>query len=152
MLEFLITFAFVIFIIMLIKKVTKRINKKANERVQSESALEYNQKKFDKFYDDLNKDTLPNIPEPTEEEIRKYMEKCEKELLRFKDNEKVIQNNSIPIEVCIWVDKVYDYYLSDLKHQFGVIHRCEAARKNLYQYKGYTWYTISECHPEIIFD
>ncbi len=153
MLELFISFAFVIFIIIvLIKNAAKRSDKKAIEQVQTESPIEYNQKKFKKFYDDLNKDNLPSFPKPTEKEIRKYMEKREEVLMRFNENEKVIQNNSIPVEVCIWVDKVYNYYLSDLKPLLGMVHGCENARKELYQYKGYIWFTASECHPEIDFD
>ena len=117
---------------------------------------EYNRSLFDRFYNDLKNNQLPTIPSPTQTEIKEYSRKREARLSRISapateetwyDPEKIKANESIPIEIVIWVDKVYDYYFDSLRQQLGVIHRCQSARASLYRYKGYRYYTISQTHP-----
>ena len=123
-----------------------------------QSIAEYNNSLFDRFYNDLRNDQLPMIPSPTQAEIMEYNRKREARLSRISapateetwyDPEKIKANESIPIEVVIWVDKVYKYYFDSLRRQLGVIHGCEGARASLYRYKGYRYYTISQTHPHI---
>ncbi len=119
---------------------------------------DYNNILFDKFYHDLNNNKLPKIPNPTKKEIMKYTQMKNESLKKAEsssesvDMSKLLENNSIPVEVDIWVDKVYNYYFNSLKHMLGMFRWCDGARKALYQYKGYTWYTASELYPDIIFD
>ena len=119
---------------------------------------EYNTVLFDKFYHDLNNNKLPKIPNPTKAEIREYIRRKNESLKKEEsssdsvDMSKLLENNSIPVEVDIWVDKVYDYYFRSLEPMLGMVHWCEGARKALYRHKGYTWHTISELYPYIIFD
>ena len=61
-------------------------------------------------------------------------------------------NNSIPIEVEIWVDKIFDMYFKDLFPEFGQVHKCYAIRKKLYKYKGYTCYSFIDVHPGVRVD
>ena len=69
------------------------------------------------------------------------------------DNTKGLQANyDIPVEIDIWVDKVFSYYFDDLKLMLGLYRRCDGARKELYKHKGYTWYSISELYPTVEFD
>ena len=124
----------------------------------SSNPYEYDKTMFSKFYHDLENNALPEIPDPTQNEImdytRKRTERLTKKCLLSDDvNEAFLQeNNSIPVNVDIWVDKVYSHYFDNLMPMLGLVHWCEGARKALYKYKGYTWHTINELYPTILFD
>lgn len=122
------------------------------------SPYEHNTALFDRFYNDLKNDALPEVSGPKQSEIKQYTEKRNQSLpaddpLAGSLSRNLMQeNNSIPVEVDIWVDKVYNHYFADLKPMMGLVHMCEGARKELYKYKGYTWHTISELYPTVHFD
>ena len=114
---------------------------------------EYDKILFEKFYRDLDNNTLPEISDPTQAEIKEYTLKRYSRTSQLDVDEALLQeNNSIPVEVAIWVEKVFDYYFSDLKPLMGLVHWCEGAKKKLYEYKGYTWHTIAELYPDVCFD
>ncbi len=64
----------------------------------------------------------------------------------------LMENMAIPVEVVIWVDKVYEHYFDNLMPMMGLVHWCEGARKALYTYRGNKWHTISELYPLVHFD
>lgn len=113
--------------------------------------LEHNEKLFERFWDDLQNDKLHIIKD---REIKKYIKlyNQHKENVDPNINEKQRANLDIPVEIRIWVDRVYHYYFHDLQPLIGGVHGTESVIKALYRYKGYNYYTIQECHPEIIFD
>lgn len=126
-----------------------------------QSIAEYNSALFDWFYNDLRNNQLPTIPSPTQAEIIEYNREREARLSKISapateetwyDPEKIKANESIPIEIVIWVDKVYNYYFESLRQQLGVIYGCDGARASLYEYKGYHYYTVSETHPHVYVD
>ena len=123
---------------------------------KEQSPVEYNTKLLEKLYEDLKNDNLPDIQDSTMEEIEKYKrEKRERSnhlISPNVDEEKMQSNLSIPAEVDMWVDKIFEYYLGDWKPMLGGVHPCNGARKALYRYKGYNWYSISELYPTVIFD
>ena len=120
------------------------------------SPLEHNDALYTRFYHDLHNEALPTVPEPTEKEIEEYKKEKEKLISKpFFDNAdmtKLQANHSIPIEIDIWVDKIFKYYFADLEPVLGGIHGCNGARKDLYKLKGYTWYSNSKLSPHVIFD
>lgn len=118
------------------------------------SPIEYNQALFARFDHDMKNNTLPKIPEPTQAKIAEY-ERSHRGHYFFLGNpdmNKLRVNESIPVKVSIWVDTVFNYYFDDLQPMLGLTHRCNSARKSLYKYKGYTWYTVSEINPGVMFD
>lgn len=139
-----------------------RINHNSAFANNTPSPFETNSALFEQFRHDLENNMLPEIPNPTKFEIIYYafqrhyaLKKCltEKDSLsNVLDQDLLRENNAIPIEVEIWVNKVYDYYFSSMLPMFGMIHFSEGARKQLYKYKGYNWHTISELHPGVRFD
>ncbi len=137
--------------------------KKMDERPRKLSDLEdyeneFNAILFERFSRDFERHAFPAVPRPTAEEIEAYKKQREErasENSRFYSNldfEKLEIKNKIPIEVEIWVDKVYNMYLGDLFPMFGQAHRCFAARKRLYKYRGFTWYNFAELHPGVMVD
>ena len=142
-------------------RVDSTIGLYSNHPQHGQSIAEYNRSLFDWFYNDLRNDQLPTIPSPTQAEIMEYRREREARLSRISapateekwyDPEKIKANESIPIEIVIWVDKVYNYYFESLRRQFGVIHWCDGARASLYRHKGYHYYTVSETHPHVYVD
>ena len=134
----------------------KKSNKLPPFDPDKQSPVEYDDALFARFYRDLRSNALPTIPEPTQKEITKYKNK-RKEMAsnRLNDStniEALKSNYSIPVEIDIWVDKVFAYYFDDLIPYLGLVHSCQGAKRELYKYKGYTWYTLSELHPFIMFD
>ncbi len=130
----------------------------SSDKKTASGPYEYNSALFQQFYHDLENNTLPEIPDPTQTEIMNYTQK-RRELLTRKnslsnsiDVNLLLENNAIPVEVEIWVEKVFCHYFDRLTPVLGLVHWCERARKALYKYKGYTWHTISELHPNVLFD
>ncbi len=119
---------------------------------------EHNSALFERFYHDLENGTLPQIPDPTEAEIAEYTRKKDKRLSKddplfsAANMTKLLENHSIPVEADIWADKVFEHYFDDLIPVLGLVYQSEAARRDLYRYKGYTWHTIIELYPAVIFD
>ena len=118
----------------------------------------YDSALFKKFYRDLKWRRLPKVPAPTQGEIA---EQIRKKASRTKQAGPLVgavredllrENDAIPAEVDLWVEKVYDHYFRDLRPMLGLVHRCNGARKALYNYKGYPWHTISELYPTVHFD
>ena len=120
----------------------------------------HNSKLFDKFSKDIDRNSLPHFRDPTKEEIDKYSKEKEKEMMTMKtgslsDNlveDRLYSNYRIPIEVDIWVDKVFEHYFHNLKPMLGLVHWTEEAKKRLYKSKGYDWYGIEELHVGVMFD
>ena len=140
-------------------KCLKKFEEKPYEPTDLESyEMEFNSLLFGRFYRDLERNTLPVIPRPTASEIEDYKIKKEKRcsksdnFYKYLDWGKAEANNSIPIEVEIWVDKIFDIYFKDLFPVFGQVHKCYAIRKKLYRYKGYNWYSFRELHPGVRVD
>ena len=113
---------------------------------------------FDQFYNDLKQNALPEIPNPTQTEIMEYTRERD-EMMKKKNSISddvnvnfLMENMAIPVEVEIWVDKVYKHYFDKLMPMMGLVHWCEGARKALYTYRGYKWHTISELYPLVHFD
>lgn len=128
---------------------------KEKEKIKETSPLDYNHYLCHVFFRDLKRNKLPCIPEPSKDEISEYMKKnCRREsnLSSYGDISRIESNASIPIEIKIWVDKIYDYYFYDLVPILGMAHLSQGAIKALYDHKGYKWYTFSECYPGVIFD
>ena len=125
---------------------------------QKDSSFEYNSALFDTFHHDLQNNLLPEIPDPTQSEIMNYTQERNEKLSHIESEsglvnmKSLMENNAIPVEVEIWVDKVYSYYFNELKPLLGMVHWCQGAKKQLYMYRGYTWHTIDELYPDIIFD
>lgn len=113
---------------------------------------------FEAFYEDLQNDNLPEIPDPTQEEIEEYTRKREE---RPNGSDRSAQymrsgfsgeNSSIPVEVEIWVDKVCDYYFHDLVSVLGLVHRCEDAKQALYKSRGYHYYRLRDRNSGVCVD
>ena len=93
---------------------------------------------------------MPHFHDPTKEERDKYGKEKEKKMMKLKngslsDNlieDRLYSNYRIPIEIDIWVDKVFEYYFHNLEPMRGLVHWTEGARKRLYESKGYKWYGI----------
>ncbi len=138
-------------------------NKNKRAKGKEYSAFDYNCALFEEFNNDLKKGSFPRVPKASKSEMIEY-EKRREEDLHFLDQclsageisklsyEKEKSNQEIPVEIEIWVEKIYSHYFSELKPMLGEVHWCEGAKKQLYEYKGYTWYTISEIYPDICFD
>ena len=141
-----------------LKETAERTEPQESDDALKQSPYEYDTALFDRFYRDLENNALPVIPDPTQAEIQAY--KATRMSLKFDcgplsdsvDPEKLEENHSIPVEVDIWVDKVFNSYFADLKPMMGLVHRCQGAKKLLYKYKGYTWHSISELYPTVDFD
>ena len=125
---------------------------------EKQSDIESNMALFRRFEEDLRNDKLPVVSNPTLIEILSYTLK-RRIVLRKKeflsdalDKKKLRSNFAIPVEVDIWVDKVYSYYFDTLIPVMGLIHFCESSRAELYKYKGYSWYTVEELYPTVYFD
>ena len=123
-------------------------------------AYKHNSRLFHEFYKDMDRNSLPHFHDPTKEEIDKYIEEKERKMMTMKtgtmsDNlikERLNLNYRIPVEVDIWVDKVFEHYFHDLELMRGLVHWTEDARKRLYKCKGYKWYAIDELFEGVIFD
>ena len=121
-------------------------------------ASKHNDALFDRFYEDFENNALPAIPEPTDLELEAARAERESKLsstYRSADSVDIYKlevNNSIPVEVEIWVDKIFKIYFGELMPLLGLVHQCDRVREELYNYKGYTWYTYSELYPDVLFD
>lgn len=119
---------------------------------------EHNSALFERFYRDLENNALPEIPSPTQAEIIDYTRRraesltAEGPISDSFDRNLLQENHSIPVEVDIWVDKVYSYYFSNLISVLGLVVSCEGARGSLYKYRGYNWHSIFELYPTVLFD
>ena len=133
------------------------LKSKKNNQTEKDP-FEFDKALFDQFYHDLKNNKLPKVSKPRRSEIEKYTQRKTERLAKRKPStDSTIEdlwseNNSIPVEIDIWVDKVYEHYFADLKPMRGLIHWCEGARRALYKYKGYTWHTISELNPGTYLD
>ena len=142
-----------------IKKKTPKSEVNAEETAEKPSVIDYNSAIFERFYKDLENNTLPKIQAPKRAEIEKYTKEREQRSAKenrietdFVDERKIQANQAIPVDVEIWVDKVYDHYFKKLKPMMGLVHGCGEARKALYKYQGYDWYDITEIYPLVHFD
>ena len=140
---------------MVIEKIKKLVQNNS-----SRIAYKHNRRLFHKFYKDMDRNYLPHFHDPTKEERDKYGKEKEKKMMKLKngslsDNlieDRLYSNYRIPIEIDIWVDKVFEYYFHNLEPMRGLVHWTEGARKRLYESKGYKWYGIDELHVDVIFD
>ena len=135
-------------------KMTEEIN---DINSKEEPDYDHNEELFAKFYANLKNGTLPTIPTPTFFEVLRYKRKRKKQIkgnspFEGIDRDKLLANHAIPVEVEIWVDKVFDYYFESLIPMLGLVHWCQGAKKALYKYRGYDWYTMMELYPDVYFD
>lgn len=118
----------------------------------------YNHRLYDRFERDLRRHALPRFPDPTPAQIAKRMrerqENAQKQCVGMTNEAyaKLLTNLAIPVEVDIWVDKVIDHYFDKFRTVMGMGGMTAAARAQLYKYRGYTWYSYQELHPDVIFD
>lgn len=147
------------------RKVEKQIKEAQKAQTHTESysyeeACKFNDALFARYHADMEKGTLPTFPAPTAEEIAKCISEKSKRMPSAYDDPSALrpdmeilkENNAIPAEVDIWVNKVCDYYFADMKHVFGRPFPTAGVKKELYKLKGYEWHTAKEIYPSVHFD
>ncbi len=134
--------------------------KKQDDNVYNEFA--HNQTLITRLFNDIENGTLCEITEITNEEIeelRVYRNNIKldspeyQESYYAKDVKEMLENNLlIPIEIEAWVNKVVDFYLKDGIPMMGMCHSIWKAKKQLFDYKGYKWYSPVDLEPGTMFD
>ena len=151
--------------------------KKSNGKMKSTTMIEASRKdpvmraspidKLTQLYQDLEDNKLPKISEPTDEEINECNLRREEFIAHLYTRlhqspnhmgtaEKTIEmaksNREIPTEVEIWVEKMINKYMENTTPMLGLVHCVDSAKKKLYAYRGYNWYSASELYPNVTFD
>jgi hypothetical protein len=140
----------------------KSLKKKKEQDNNVYNGFDHNLTLITKLFRDIENSTLCEIAEITNEEIevvRAYRNKIKPDSPKYqepyyaKDVKQMLEKNLlIPIEVEVWVNKVIDFYLKDATPVMGMCHSIWKAKKQLFDYKGYEWYSPKDLEPGTMFD
>ena len=131
---------------------------KNSENNARSTEIEMFEAAMEELFNDIKNNTI-RVREPSfwqKIKIRKQWEKNKPIKSFFVSRDDLyLENIKIPAEVYWWVDRVIAVYFEDKYPSEGYLGKCHAidgARKALFEYRGYEWYSTRELCPEIKFD